>query len=344
MIRRNTIHDCGQNGIVGHLGCVFSTIEDNHIYNIATKYEYYGYEIGGIKLHAAIDVVIRHNRIHDCSLGIWLDWQTQGTRLSRNLIYHNSRDLFVEVSHGPYLVEHNILGSPAALELYSQGGAFVNNLVCGTLSVDPVVDRPTPYHVPHSTQVAGYAAILAGDDRYIGNVFLGEGDSDAFGASARFGHAAGRGTALYNGHPASLADYLSLTGDPSRGDHMRFAGVKQPVYIRDNVYATGAEPYESEHGALRLEASDVRFTVVDDGDEVYLESSVPDNFDRARIGLITGLELERVRLADADFEERDGTPARLDADLVGSRKTDDETYPAGPIAALTSGSSRIRVW
>ncbi|MGI3780447.1 MAG: right-handed parallel beta-helix repeat-containing protein, partial [Janthinobacterium lividum] len=72
LIRRNTIFDCGQNGIVGHLGCVFSTIEDNHIYNIAIKREFYGYEIGGIKLHAALDVTIRHNRIHDCSLGTWL--------------------------------------------------------------------------------------------------------------------------------------------------------------------------------------------------------------------------------------------------------------------------------
>ena len=344
VVRRNTIYDCGQNAVVGHLGCVFSTIEDNHIHRIALKREFYGYEIAGIKLHAAIDVVIRHNRIHDCSLAVWLDWQTQGTRISRNLLYANQRDLFVEVSHGPYVVEHNILGSPASLEVFSQGGAFVNNLVCGTLSVDPVVDRPTPYHVPHSTQVAGYAAILAGDDRYIGNIFLGGDVSQAYGQNARFGHAAGRGTALYDGHPASLTDYLSLTGDPSRGDHMRFAGVKQPVYIRDNVYTTGAEPYESEDGALRLEASDVRFTVVDDGDAVYLESSLPDDIDRARIGLITGLDLERVRLADADFEERDGTPARLDTDLVGSRKTDDATYPAGPLAALASGSSRIRVW
>ena len=183
IVRRNTIYDCGQNGVVGHLGCVFSTIEDNHIHRIALKREFYGYEIAGIKLHAAIDVVIRHNRIHDCSLAVWLDWQTQGTRISRNLLYANQRDLFVEVSHGPYLVEHNILGSPVSLEVFSQGGAFVNNLVCGTLSVDPVVDRPTPYHVPHSTQVAGYAAILAGDDRYIGNVFLGGDVSQAYGAT-----------------------------------------------------------------------------------------------------------------------------------------------------------------
>ncbi|MGH3339069.1 MAG: right-handed parallel beta-helix repeat-containing protein, partial [Propionibacteriaceae bacterium] len=227
IVRRNTIYGCGQNGIVGHLGCVFSTIVDNHIYNIALKREFYGYEIGGIKLHAAIDVIIRHNRIHDCSLGTWLDWQTQGTRVSRNLFYDNKRDLFVEVSHGPYLVDHNILGSPASLEIWSQGGAFVNNLVCGTVSLEPVLERPTPYHVPHSTQVAGYAAIHGGDDRHIGNIFLGGDATQAYSASARSGSFPNRleraeyGTAGYNGHPASMEDYLALVGDPSRGDHQR---------------------------------------------------------------------------------------------------------------------------
>ena len=28
--------------------------------------------------------------------------------------------------------------------------------------LQPVVERPTPYHTPHSTQVAGYAAIHGG--------------------------------------------------------------------------------------------------------------------------------------------------------------------------------------
>ena len=240
VVRRNTIYDCGQNGIVGHLGCVFSTIEDNHIYNIALKREFYGYEIGGIKLHAAIDVVIRHNRIHDCSLGTWLDWQTQGTRISRNVYYANNRDLFVEVSHGPYLVDHNVFASPASLELFSQGGAFVNNLVCGTLRLEPVMDRATPYHVPHSTQVAGYAVIYGGDDRYIGNVFLG-GDIDQAYAPGREVPPARRATARpsYDGHPTSFADYLARIDDQPAGDHERFPGVKQPVYLRDNVYAAG---------------------------------------------------------------------------------------------------------
>jgi hypothetical protein len=350
IVRRNTIYDCGQNGIVGHLGCVFSTIEDNHIYNIALRREFYGYEIAGIKLHAAIDVIIRHNRIHDCSLGTWLDWQTQGTRVSRNLFYDNKRDLFVEVSHGPYLVEHNILASPASLEIFSQGGAFVNNLVCGTVSLEPVLERPTPYHVPHSTQVAGYAAVHGGDDRHIGNIFLGGDASQAYGASARSGSFPNRveraehGTVGYNGHPASMEDYLALVGDPTRGDHQRFLGVKQPVHIRDNVYAGGAMPFEAEKGATVLTGIDVVATVVDEGAEVYLESSLPAEFDKVRLGIITGSDLGRVRFVDAEFEERDGSPAVVATDLVGIEKTRQDSYPAGPITALASGVARTRIW
>ena len=342
-IRRNTIYDCGQNGIVGHLGCVFSTIEDNHIYNIALKREFYGYEIAGIKLHAALDVIIRHNRIHDCSLGTWLDWQTQGTRVSRNLFYDNNRDLFVEVSHGPYLVDHNILGSKVSLELFSQGGAFVNNLVCGTVSIQSVLERPTPYHVPHSTQVAGYAAIHGGDDRHIGNIFLGGNPAAAYGPAARPEQQPNHGTAGYDGHPASLEDYLGLVGDPTRGDHQRFMGVKQPVYIRDNVYAGGAKPYEAEKGAIVLN-DDVDATIVEDDGEVYLSTRLPAAFDNARLRVTTGPDLPAVRFVQAEFEEPDGTPAVLATDLIGVTKEPHDSYPAGPLAALTSGESRTRVW
>jgi hypothetical protein len=343
VIRRNTIYDCGQNGIVGHLGCVFSTIEDNHIYRIALKREFYGYEIGGIKLHAAIDVVIRHNRIHDCSLGTWLDWQTQGTRITRNVYYANNRDLFVEVSHGPYLVDHNVLASLVSFESFSQGGAFVNNLFCGTVRWEPVMDRATPYHVPHSTQVAGYAVIYGADDRYVGNVFLG-GDLDrAYAPGSSFHDTAGYGLDVYDEHPSTFAEYLARIAARPAGDHQRFPGVKQPVYLRDNVYAAGARPSDGEPDALVLDG-EAAVEVVEEGGEVYLQTQLPEGFDAARVGIVTGLELERVRFVDADFEERDGSPAMIDIDLVGVRKEPGQTYPAGPIAALRAGTPRARVW
>jgi hypothetical protein len=343
VIRRNTIYDCGQNGIVGHLGCVFSTIEDNHIYRIAVKREFYGYEIGGIKLHAAIDVVIRHNRIHDCSLGTWLDWQTQGTRITRNLYYANNRDLFVEVSHGPYLVDHNILASAVSFESFSQGGAFVNNLFGGSLFWQPVMDRATPYHLPHSTQVAGYAVIYGADDRFVGNVFLG-GDLDrAYGVASPFRSTAGHGLGVYEGHPTTFADYLALIDAQPMGDHQRFPGVKQPVYAWDNVHAAGAHPSDGERDPLVLEG-EAAVKVLDEGGEVYLQVQFPEGFDGARVPVVTGRDFERVRFADADFEERDGTAVVVDTDLVGVRKEPGQAYPAGPLAALRAGTTRVRVW
>jgi hypothetical protein len=141
-----------------------------------------------------------------------------------------------------------------------------------------------------------------------------------------------------------MEDYLALTGDPTRGDHQRFLGVKQPVYIRDNVYAGAATPFEAEKGATVLTGNDVIATVVDEGAEVYLESNLPAEFDNVRLGIITGSDLERVRFVDAEFEERDGSPAVLATDLVGVEKTREGSYPAGPITALASGEARTRVW
>ncbi|MFG1604965.1 right-handed parallel beta-helix repeat-containing protein [Actinoplanes sp. NPDC049265] len=342
VIRRNTIYDCGQNAIVGHLGCVFSTIEDNHIYNIALKREFYGYEIGGIKLHAAVDVVIRHNRIHDCSLGTWLDWQTQGTRISRNVYYRNHRDLFVEVSHGPYLVDHNVLASRVSFESFSQGGAFVGNLFAGTLLDEPVMDRATPYHLPHSTQVAGYAFIRGGDNRFVGNVFLGGDPDAAYGPTAQPRGVRGYGLAHYDEYPASFEEYRARLDAQPPGDHQRFIPVLQAVWARDNVYAAGARPFAGETDGHVLEQAAV--SVVEDGDEVWLETDLPAGFGEARVGVVGGRDLPRVRFADADFEEPDGSPAVIDVDLTGERRAAGAPAAPGPIAALTAGRGRTRVW
>jgi hypothetical protein len=254
-------------------------------------------------------------------------------------MYGNNRDLFVEVSHGPYLVEHNILASPAALELFSQGGAFVNNLICGTVRLEAVPDRATPYHVPHSTQVAGYAAIVGGDDRWIGNLFVGGDPAAAYGPQAEGVGRPTAGTAAYDGFPASFEEYMARIAAQPPGDHKRFLGVEQPVYARQNVYAAGARPFEGEHEPLVLETATA--AVVDEGEVVYLDTNLPEDFAKTRIAPVTGRDLPRVRFPDADFEEPDGTPAVMDVDLTGEPKT---TGPAGPVVTVHTGSSRVRVW
>lgn len=49
----------------------------------------------------------------------------------------------------------------------------MNNLCCGTMRREPVLNRSTPYHFPHTTQVAGTTLVYGGDDRLYQNIFLG---------------------------------------------------------------------------------------------------------------------------------------------------------------------------
>ena len=48
---------------------------------ITNMMELGGAEIAGIKMHAAIDVIMRRNHIHHCTMGIWCDWEAQGLSL-----------------------------------------------------------------------------------------------------------------------------------------------------------------------------------------------------------------------------------------------------------------------
>jgi hypothetical protein len=85
-----------------------------------------------------------------------------------------STDIFIEVGHGPTLIDNNILLSQASLRLCSQGVAMVHNLVCGALTCvgGGTGDRYTPYHMPHNTEVMGFMTFLHGDDRFMNNIFV----------------------------------------------------------------------------------------------------------------------------------------------------------------------------
>lgn len=175
IVRDNTISHCEQTGIVGSLGAVFSTITNNTIHDIHVRRLFGGAEMAGIKLHAAIDVTIRGNEIYRTIRGLWLDWMAQGTRVSGNLFHDNiGEDLFVEVNHGPFLVDNNLFLSATTLRDWSEGGAYVHNLIAGKITVAPQ-GRQTPYHPAHGTAVAGLKNVKCGDDRFYNNLFVGTG-------------------------------------------------------------------------------------------------------------------------------------------------------------------------
>jgi alpha-N-arabinofuranosidase len=184
IVRNNTISHCEQAGIVGSLGCSFSVVTGNTIHDIHVRQLFGGAEMAGIKFHGAIDVQISRNHIYRTCRGLWLDWMAQGTRVSGNLFHDNAdQDLFVEVDHGPFLVDNNIFLSPMTLLDVSQGGAYVHNLIAGGTRVNAFDARMTPFHKAHSTEVAGLHNNPCGDDRFYNNVLVERGDLSKYDAA-----------------------------------------------------------------------------------------------------------------------------------------------------------------
>ena len=68
----------------------------------------------------------------------------------------------IEVTHGPCIMDNNIFGSDFSLDNQAQGTAYLHNLYCGVIRRERFLERATPYHFPHSTQVAGCAVVYSG--------------------------------------------------------------------------------------------------------------------------------------------------------------------------------------
>ncbi|MBR6653850.1 MAG: right-handed parallel beta-helix repeat-containing protein [Oscillospiraceae bacterium] len=363
IIRRNNIHHCEQGGIIGRMGGVFSIIEDNHIHHINNMMELGGAEIAGIKMHAAIDVTMRRNHIHHCTMGIWCDWEAQGTRISGNLLHDNQRpefakalpggmmsqDLFVEVSHGPTLIDHNILLSDASLRIATQGVAMVHNLICGSLTEvgSGTGWRYTPYHIPHRTEVMGFMTFLHGDDRFYNNIFVQKWPTPATVAPGAFGEGPAPenrvvGTWLFDEYP-SFDEWNSQFDFSKPANMMELEKVHfghLPVWSEGNVYLAGAKAWSKDVNALVVDntPADVKVELVEKDGKYYLDTNVYDFLGGFGGRMINTEVLGKAFEPEQYFENPDGTPIQFDSDYFGDHRGT-EVIP-GPFACAEAWKTR----
>jgi len=315
IVRNNTIFNCEQAGICGSLGPVFSEVSGNHIFNIWTKRQFRGAEIAGIKFHAAVDTLIRNNRIHNAGRGMWMDWMAQGTRITGNLCYNNSTDdFFSEVNHGPYLVDNNLFISKTSLHNMSHGGAYVHNLAAG-LSRVRTTSRKTPYLKEHSTEVAGLSDIVkVGDVRFYNNIFVGDGAASADAREQRIGH--------------GLA---------------AFDNCELPMEVDGNIYLNGAAPYSNESNHIEKRGFDPKLEIVDEGDNVYLHITMDRSWNALQNKLVTTNLLGKAKVPDLPYVNCDDTPLRVDTDYFG-KKRNRKNPTAGPFENPGEGRLVLKVW
>lgn len=322
IVRNNHISHCEQAGIVGSLGPAFCLVEGNVIHDIHVRRLFTGAEMAGIKFHAAIDTVIRNNHIYRANMGLWLDWMAQGTRVSRNLFHDNAgQDLFVEVNHGPFLVDNNVFLSPTSILDMSEGGAYVHNLFAGRITNRPEPGRETPYHPPHSTVVAGLAVTTGGDNRFYNNLFVGDGKVPT---------------------DAQKGDLKELRWISSHG-LWGYDGRAFPLQAGGNVYLHGALPSRQEatplvrtnaNPALRLETQDRR--------RVLRLTLDPDLRDANTVPVTSDL-LGRAKVSGAPYVHADGSLLRVDTDYFGKRRSKSRPAP-GPFEQWKGGPLALPVW
>ncbi|SES01991.1 right-handed parallel beta-helix repeat-containing protein [Lachnobacterium bovis] len=372
IVRNCKIHDCGQAGIVGHLGAVFSIIEDNEIYNINNKQNLAGAEIGGIKLHAAIDTIIRRNHIYNCTRGLWLDWQAQGTRVSQNLFHHNTlpklekieklnvaafqgmgEDIFVEVSHGPTLIDNNVLLSDRAIKLASQGVAVVHNLIAGGLvSIGIGTDnggvklkdktvRYTPYHMAHSTDIMGFMTILHGDDKFYNNIFIQQEKravmKNVMEELSKDGNRWDDGNINVG---TDVFDNGFLSFDEWKHEFEGYCGMGSPdtdryymplpVWTNGNVFLNGAKPWKKEKNYKVDSDKKYKLKLVSDENGWYLDTDIYDFVAEVKSNLVTTKTLGIAFEPEEQFENPNGEPLILDRDFYGNMR-EKSTIP-GPFA------------
>ena len=345
IIRRCHIHHCQQTGIVGRMGGVFSTIEDCHIHDICNTQQLGGAETAGIKLHAAIDVIIRRNHIHNCIIGIWCDWQAQGTRISQNLLYDNYRpdgvehgqgsmfssDVFIEVSHGPTLIDNNVLLSKQSITIPSEGLAVIHNLVAGGFGlvnsgVDSIVNgqrepRYTPYHIHHRTEVAGFMTILHGDDRIYNNIFIQLHPITDPERTAESSDYEVVGTAPFDIFPDYETWYAPFK--PSEEPNMGGLGIYHfghlPVWVSGNAYINGATVSRHEEKGFVAEIP-ASIELTHEGSSTLLKTDLYQQMEKFRTPIITTEELGKAFEPEQKFENRDGTPIIFDSDFFGNHR------------------------
>lgn len=318
VVRNNTIFRCEQGGIVGSMGAAFSRITGNHIYDVWTVRQFTGAEMGGIKLHGPIDVLIANNRIHNAGRGLWMDWMTQGTRITANLLYDNTTDdLFVEVNHGPFVVDNNVFLSPLSLRDWSEGGAYAHNFFGGRIESRPVPDRWTPYHRAHSTALAGVTLTHGGDNRFYNNIFVGRAGS----------------------HEAGTPSKSSIHGyGPWVYETRKFAS-----FARGNVYLAGARGLKTDAGSLELDNEDPRARLEERGGRVDLVLQLSPRVAGAETVLVTTELLGRTEVAELSYDDVDGARLVIGRDYTGKARNTKKPAP-GPFESAPAGELRVRVW
>ncbi|MDP6635397.1 MAG: right-handed parallel beta-helix repeat-containing protein [Phycisphaerae bacterium] len=315
LIRNNVIKRCGQTSIYGCYGAVGSIIEGNVISETNYRNEWFGSNQAAIKILFPIDVIIRNNliigtpKVRNGTRGIWLDWGSQNTRVTGNVVCDFSTSgegLKLEVNFGPLIVDNNVFVRSKIME-EGDGTLLAHNLFydCRFMfAASP--KRIVPYFKPHSTTRAGKTGPTLRHERIFNNIIIGGGGFSPKGV-------------------------LRRNADPSG------------FIVNNNVYLGGAGKFPKQDSGSIVDASAGGVEFKRDADSATISYKLPPAVFEAKYPLITSKFMGKVPLAGMFMEYPDGKPLDITSDFHG-RAIDPKRIIPGPFQAIKKSGGAFKIW
>ena len=314
LIRNNVIKRCGQTGIYGCYGAVGSVIEGNVISETNYRNEWFGQNQAAIKILFPIDVVIRDNLllaapgIKNGTKGIWLDWGSQNTRVTGNVVcdFDSNRGLFLEVNFGPVSVDNNFFVRSSIL-VQSNGCVLAHNLFLDCpFQFTASAKRIVPYFKPHSTVRTGKTAVSLRHNRILNNLIVGG---------------------------AGFSGSKLIRGDIGAAD----------IRASHNVYLDGAVRFPKGDKASVSDKTKTHIVFKVGDAAATLTLNLPPAVSPLKCPLITSKLIGKVPLAEMFMEHPDGTPLDITSDYFGKAIDPTHVRP-GPLQNIKAGNNSFRLW
>lgn len=240
-----------------------------------------------------------------------------------------SQDIFIEVGHGPTLIDNNIMLSKVSVTLATEGVALVHNLMLGKFALvgkgtDSIVEgvnraRYTPYHIHHRTEVAGFMTILHGDDRFYNNIFVQNWPVEP---DAKEQENQEVGTHVFDEYPTyeEWISHFELDKPADMGALEKYHFSHLPVWANGNAYFNGAKPWKKEAENL-VNQTDKVYVELEEKDGSYsLKTNLYDFLKDFETGIINSDILGCAFEPEQRFENPDGTAILFNEDYFGEHR------------------------
>jgi len=315
VIRNNVIKRCGQTSIYGCYGAVGCLIEGNVISETNYRNEWFGSNQAAIKILFPINVVIRDNliigtpKVRNGTRGIWLDWGSQNTRVTGNVVcdFNTSGEgLKLEVNFGPLVVDNNVFVRSKIME-EGDGTLLAHNLFYDcrfNFSASP--KRIVPYFKPHSTVRAGKTGPTLRHEKIFNNVIIG-----------------GEGF-VRKGLIRRNADASGFT-------------------VNNNVYLAGAGKFPGQDADSIVDPDHPGGEFKFDGSSASIICKLPKSALDVKYPLITSKFMGKVPLADMFMEHPDGRALNITSDFYDRSIESGKVIP-GPFQKLEEAGGVFKLW